>query len=83
MTILIKNKEEINYITDFEGMYIKEPNKDDNFYSLYVDTKNTEFYIYKNEDRKEVMKVFNYIAYEIEYCYKIGKEKINIDLNTF
>ena len=83
MTILIRNKEEINYITDFECMYIKEPSKDDNFYSLYVDTKNTGFYIYKNEDRKEVMKVFNYIADEIEYCYKIGKEKIYIDLNTF
>ncbi|WP_297207774.1 hypothetical protein [uncultured Brachyspira sp.] len=83
MTILIRNKEEINYITDFEGMYIKEPSKDDNFYSLYVDTKNTGFYIYKNEDRKEVMEVFNYIADEIEYGYKIGKEKIYIDLNTF
>lgn len=29
------------------------------------------------------MEVFNYIADEIEYGYKIGKEKIYIDLNTF
>ncbi|MCZ9851543.1 hypothetical protein [Brachyspira hyodysenteriae] len=83
MTILIRTKDEINYITDFEGMYIKEPSKDDNVYSLYIDTKNTGFYIYKNENKEEVMKVFNYIADEIEDGYKIGNEKISIDLNTF
>ena len=71
MTILIRTKDEINYITDFECMHIKGPSKDDNFYSLYIDTKNTGFYNYKNENKEEVMKVFNYIADEIEYGYKI------------
>lgn len=83
MTILIRSKNEINYITDFEGMYIKEPSKDDNVYSLYIDTKNTGFYIYKDENKGKVIEVFNYIADEIEYGYKNGNEKISIDLNNF
>lgn len=53
MTILIRNKEEINYITDFEGMYIKEPSKDDNFYSLYVDTKIQDFIFIKMKIEKK------------------------------